>query len=1144
MHNLSMPHSCGFLMLHGNQLEGLSAVLAQHLRNNPLPALCPEVMMVQSLGMKHWLELQLARDDALGVVAASRIDLPATVLWDIYRKVLGADRVPAQLALDKSILTWRLMRLLPALAQRPEFALVRDYLGEASEPLTTWQLAQQLADVLDGYQHYRSDWLLRWASGDDTPLPPSQRWQAVLWRELLLDVNTHPPVRPSGVPVDTSLASVAQVHQAFLQAVRSHPAGLPMVGVPPRLVVFGVSSLGPQALEALAVLGRVTQVLVCVSNPCQHPWNLTTEHPLLAVWGQQGRDHLMLLERMEGDPAHGQTVQRINAFIDPVLEAKAQQRTPTRLEQLQTSLLDLTPVPAPALEVSAEDDSIVMVQTHGPQREVEVLHDRLLAWLDADPTLQVGDIMVMVPDMATFAPHIHAVLGRFRPNEPRHLPYSVADTTPRTEPMVQAIEWLLHLPEQRVTLDEWMSLFEVPAVRHRFGLSAPDVQALRQWLLDAGVRWGLDAAHRQRWGLPAGSADIDQNTWSFGLRRLLLGYALGPLLPTQEVAASAEAGSEPWDGTWGETAPLPGVSGLDAPVLAGLLGWLDLMDESLVLLSNERTPAEWVSTLQALVERWMEPMDEVQAQWLQRVLAPLEHWLQETESAALDMVLPLTVVRQHWMSALSALGQQRRFLGGGVQFATLMPLRSIPFRVVCLLGLNEGDYPRPSSPRGFDLLADPQHWRPGDRSRREDDRYLFLEALLSARKHLYLSWCGQRATDHQHLQPSLLVAQLRQYLNRVWTPDIQAPLQPLHAFSAAYFQQGSPWQTYAQDWAQVVVTPQASPDQEEPTVIASPPGTLEAKHLRRLLMQPAEVFLIDRLRVRLDPPEEEETEDECFAIDELRRYQWTLALARSPHPQHTLARLQRSGSLSLAGFGELQQEALSERVTRLLEQVQMLGLGPVTAAPVSRIHLPGRDAPEPTLDTPWPLSAQDWHELPTGGRAHMMLRPGSIAEKHKGQMVLRAHTLIDAWLNHLLCHAAAQPCAGWLVGMDAVAYLPPLSVEWAQTHVRQLMTIYQAAWQSPLPVTRKSACAWVQAQRQGQGQEDTMAIARQAFDGTAQKTGEHAQSLSLLRVFEGFEALQDSLPIWADRLYGPMVAHAELWSATGAKETPASEPRP
>ena len=228
----------------------------------------------------------------------------------------------------------------------------------------------------------------------------------------------------------------------------------------------------------------------------------------------------------------------------------------------------------------ADDTSVRFVQTHSAQREVEVLHDRLLAWLDADPTLKPADIMVMVPDMANFAPHIHAVFGRFASHDPRHLPYTVADTTPRTEPLVQALDTLLQLPQLRVTRVEWQSLFEVAAVRKRFGLEEHDVAQLDTWLADAGVRWGLDAPHRKPWGIAPDMADANQNSWLFGVERLLLGYAVG---------STAESLATPW----ADTLPQAGVGGLDARVVEGLLQWLRHTQIALLKLRQDHTPTEW-----------------------------------------------------------------------------------------------------------------------------------------------------------------------------------------------------------------------------------------------------------------------------------------------------------------------------------------------------------------------------------------------------------------------------------------------------------------------------------------------------------------------------------------------------------------------
>jgi len=1189
------PHATGFMVLHSNQLEGLRELAVQFIRNHPLPVLAPEVLLVQSNGMKHWLELALAKD--LGICAATQVALPSAKLWQIYRAVLGPDSVPAHMPLDKSPLVWRIMRRLPDLLAKPSFAPLRNYLGQAEADVSpmnrrAYQLAAQLADVLDGYQNYRADWLEDWAQARDqlrtqtgtaTPLPAAQSWQPELWRDLLADLAADAEVKAA---LPHSYSSRAKVHEAFMAKMASLPEGQRPAGVPHRLMVFGVTSLPMQTVQALAALGRVCQVLMLVQNPCQHYWGHVVEsrvplvklaklsqqrqahkaglpvpqddgslseadqytlhtdtHPLLAAWGKHGRDYLHLLDGFDEVDRYKSQFNRVDVFVDPAQTAADEGRAPTMLEHLQSSLLNLAPLPEHLSEVPAQDTSVRFVQTHSAQREVEVLHDRLLAWLDADPTLKPSDIMVMVPDMANFAPHIHAVFGRFahhaQDHDPRHLPYSVADTTPRTEPLVQALDTLLQLPQLRLTRVEWQSLFEVAAVRERFGLEEHDVAQLDTWLADAGVRWGLDAPHRQPWGMAPDMADANQNSWLFGVERLLLGYATG----------ASDALATPW----ADTLPQAGVGGLDARVVDGLLQWLRHTQMALRQLRQDHTPTEWVAVLQQLVALFFKPSDEADERLMERVMAPLETWLAECQLARLDSPLPLVVVREHWMAQLQQPAMQRRFFGGGVQFATLMPMRSIPFRAVCLLGMNDGDYPRSQTPRDFDLMSDAahtgstqSHWRAGDRSRREDDRYLFLEALLSARDMLYISWQGRRTTDHEIKPPSVLVAQLMDYLNAVWTRDggvaCDAPLQPLQAFSQAYFRQGSGVQTYAADWQQAQSNTGAKTPRTKNDVANEAPTELTLKQLHRLLKQPVDVFVRDRLRLHLDTPEAASAQEEPFALDHLDSYTLTHSIVQAPDPEHALQVLRLSGELALAGFGQAQQDRLLQQRDALLERFEEIAKDWPMDVPVqsSRFALGAH-----RLSAEWANGQQIWKtNAEQSAWLQVEMRPGSVLEGKEKAKHPRAQTLTTLWLNHLVACASGTPTTSVQIGLNGAVQLDALSQPDALAELQNLATLYQEAWHKPLPVARKTACAFVMAMpaNQEEKNQDTNAIdmglqaAQVVFDGNRNLTGEYESSTTLQRVFNSFADLQNELPDMAQRMYGTMVKSARLLSAAKATE--------
>ncbi len=1134
------------MVLHANRLEDLRDLLTQYLREHPLAPLTPEVILVQSNGMKHWLQLALADDAALGICAATRLELPSGYLWQVYRSVLGADAVPSHMPFDKNHLLWRLVRLLPGLAaSNPVYAPLQNYLAGQTDGRRLYQLALQVADVFDAYQSYRSDWLTDWATGQSghdvlrdhrgqpARLPDAHAWQAQLWRDLRADVG---PVLAdaSRAGVHARFMVALQEQLAHCQVTGQRPAGLPL-----RLVVFGISSLPMQTVEALAQLGQFCQVLMLVQNPCRYYWGDIVSghdqlraqlrhrqaarplpedsHPLLASWGKQGRDYLHLLDDFDNVAQYRQRMNRVDVFIDPV----AAQEQPTLLNQLQSGILNLQPAHKPQdarRKLPPGDDSINFVTCHGPQREVQVLHDQLLAWFDADPTLQPREVMVMVPDMATFAPHIQAVFGRFGAGQARHIPYSVADTTPRQSPLVQTLEQLLSLPSARVSLADWLGLFEVAAVRQRFGLTEADVAQLHDWLAMAGVRWGLNASHRMLWGVPAGVAALDQNTWAFGLRRLLLGYAVGQGAP------------------WGATLPQAALNGLDAPVISALLDWLAAVEQTLQELTGEKTPAQWGSTLTAIVERFFAAAEDADERLLQHCLAALEVWLQACQAARLELPLPLDVVREHWLSQLEESSLQQRFFGGGVQFGTLMPMRSIPFKVICLLGMNDGDYPRQQAPRDFDLMG--MSWRAGDRSRREDDRYLFLEAILSARNKLYISWQGHRATDNSEQPPSVLVAQLLDYLQAGWQDAPQPRQQPLQAFSEAYFLQDSPHQTYANDWARVherpcgVSTPlSATPD--ENALTPAIPDQLTLDDLRQLLRQPVEVFFKSRLRVRLDTIEEVDQTEEPFALNGLEKHLAGQALLDASDMAQALEQLTLSGQLPMAAFGQRLATELQADAQLVRDRQSDWALHYPQPLPAQSIALQVNG-----LTVTGTLQGLMQGEA---GWLQRQQRVGAVLEGKNDACTARAHVVVGLWVQHLVACASAMPLTSVQLGLDGQIIFAPLTQDEALRILQKLVSAYLAAWERPLPVACKTAWAYLQARMQAhrlavehpdKEPKDPHDAAQAVFEG-AHRAGERDESAYLARAFGSYDEIETGLPDWAERLYGDLARNVRLKPGEG-----------
>ncbi|WP_093029451.1 exodeoxyribonuclease V subunit gamma [Thiocapsa roseopersicina] len=1158
----------GLMLVHGNRPEDLRDLLVEWMARYPLAPLENEIILAQSNGIAQWLKLALAADAdpgsgefaagerGVGIAAALEISLPARFLWRVYRAVLGSDAVPEISPFDKSRLVWRLMRLLPELLARPEYMPLRRFLQNDADLRKRFQLAERLADLYDQYQVYRADWLDAWGNGEDVlieargtrvPLPDEQRWQSGLWRALLADVQEDGDVRRQGAGIGR-----AGVHEAFLRRVSDWPEDAHPRGLPRRVMVFGISSLPRQSLEVLAGMARWTQVLMCVHNPCEHYWAdivadkdllraertrqrrrdgmpaaLSEEgmhlhaHPLLAAWGKQGRDFIGLLDEHDDEAARAGYLVRFNAIGQRIDLFDASQEADSMLEQLQDDIRDLRPLKETLThwpEVpSTGDVSIRFHIAHSPQREVEILHDVLLAAFNADRTLTPRDIIVMVPDIDTYAPHIQAVFGLIDRDDPRYIPYSVADQGQRaTQPLIAALEKLLDLPRSRLAVSDVLDLLEAPALRRRFGIAETDLPRLHRWIRGANIRWGLHAEQRASLDLPTQADAQAQHTWLFGLRRMLLGYAVG---------APGEKGA------WQGIESFDEIGGLDAALLGPLVQLVERLESTWRTLCEPATVADWCRRLRALMADFFDAADNGEAFTLMQLDTALQGWQEACEEAALAEELPLSVVGEYWLSQLDDGGLSQRFFAGAVTFATLMPMRAIPFRRVCLLGMNDGDYPRTRIPMDFDLMG--RDYRPGDRSRREDDRYLFLEALLSARDHLHISWVGRSITDNGVRPPSVLVAQLRDHLAAGWRMALDTAISdetraidagqallsaltvehPLQPFSPDYFPADpmtAPLFTYAREWRPFDAARPDLPDAtSQPPASVLPPlprdEPLALRDLVDFLKSPVKAFFRQRLGVVFESDDPASADQEPFVLDGLGRWQLQDELIRVQEQalahgepiaaarEARLDRVRRRGDLAPGAFGEAVAVDLVAPMDDLFGRYQTaLDRWPHPLEDEEEIRFQA-DLPEPVPEL------ADWiggiRTDAEGRRGRVLIEASDLTKNNH----YRGEKLIRHWAAHLALHLAGGPLTTLVLSKAGDVELKPLPVEHAKAHLTALLAAWQVGLCRPLPLAAKTALEWLKA--------GDASKARTIYEGSYMQTGEVETDPYLARAYPDFDAL-------------------------------------
>ncbi|MBN8800744.1 MAG: exodeoxyribonuclease V subunit gamma, partial [Stenotrophomonas acidaminiphila] len=738
--------SADFRLYHSNALDVLASLLAHALREpDPgRPLLAADTVLIPQVAMRRWLQSTLAAE--YGIAANLEFLTPG----EFVARALKENVPGEQDDLGAAGLHWRLYAALTdaALMRQPAMAALRAYLaGNApggDDPLRAWSLAAELGGVFEKYQAWRRDWLLRWEAGADAADP-----QAILWRHI----------------------AGGQQHRARRindYLARFEGAGQPLPrGLPSRLFAFATLNVSPDVLRVIATQARVGTLHFYLPTPTRAYWgDLQTlaerlrggiddpfgsaagENPLLQAWGAAGRDFMAVLGSYEVVHPSGE----IAAYADP------ERREGPMLDQggLRDSLLhrlqaDLfhrrarPPAPLrPALRV--DDPSVQVHACHTRLREMQVLHDQLRALLDDprfDPPLQPREIAVLAPDIDPYVPYLESVFGG-RGGGEGHIPWALADASPlQGEPLAEVFVQLLGLPVSRFGLNEILDLLASPPLAAAAGLDAAAFERLHGWLQAAGARWGLDAAHRGQHQAPAD----DACTWQFALDRLLLGHASG--------SDDDLAGVAPW----------PELEGSALAALDALIRLLRVLARHQKTLAEALPPAQWRERLLGLLAALLPdaPAEPSTQRALERLRKLVDEFAGEAARAGFEAPVPAEVVRAHFSAVLSEADTRAPLLTGGVSFGRMVPMRLLPFRAICVLGLNDGDFPRRDPAAGLSRLTaelGTARRRHGDRSLREDDRFLFLQLLASAQEIFYLSYLGADARDGSVREPSVLVSEL------------------------------------------------------------------------------------------------------------------------------------------------------------------------------------------------------------------------------------------------------------------------------------------------------------------------------------------------------------------------------------------------
>ncbi len=1072
-----------FHVYQSNRVERLVALLAGQLERPRGGAFEQEAVVVPGRGMGVWLSMELSK--RLGVWATPLI-YPRALVEDVARRALGQNALGAE-PLSEELMEWAIRAVLPGLLEEPDFAGLKRYLERDPFGVRLSELSERLATVFDQYLTYRPEWARVWAGGGLLNVGPEDRFQPLLFRRLSERLRCR---------------HVGELEPLLLERLAdSRPLALP-----PRVSVLGVSTLPPLFVRVLVALARHVDVQFFLFAPSPSLAVDGGARPLLAGLGQVGRELDDVLRATLDE--QGVRAEWHDEFEPP--------RADTLLGALQASLYHPgAPHAATApLDASA---SIAVHSCHGSAREVEVLSDQLLALLtrESDPVAP-EDVLVLVSDIEAYAPLIEATFRRDA-DDPRFIPFHVSDRGSRRDSaLCDAFLRVLGLVRGRVTGAEVLDLLLLEAVRQKLGIDAAGADTIKTWVAEAGVRWGMDATHREASGLPAANG---ANTWRFGIQRLMLGYAL------------PGDGQRAFEGLVGYDE----VEGNDAVLLGALAGFVRTLFGWLRDFERPRPLHEWSVAMSALLALLFDDAPDTL-----RKTAPIRRALDDMVRAAtlagFEDALDVAVLRELIERRVDGLAPERGFLAGGVTFSAMVPMRSIPFRVIAVLGMNDGAFPRSPRPIEFDLVRNGKNPRsPGDRAPREDDRYLFLETLCAARDKLIVTYSGKSVRDDRELAPSVCLSELLEALTGLAGAEVARARRAalvvehrLQSFSPRYFDGKDPRLfSFAEEQA-VGARGLVRLETKEPSFIgeltrAEPPIEVALEDLVRFFKSPPAYLLNRRLGIFLNTDQTEVRAREPLDLDALDR--WKIGAPLLEHclagvdADHSERLLRGTGALPLGAWGRKVLDDRRAEAESIACEVRERRNGAALEPLDFELELEGLPRVVGTLDCMFP-----------GGRVeHTFSKPS-------------ARRLLALWIRHLALAASGRVARSTLIAREddkaSVQVFGTLAPEAARRHLSELLALFVEGQSRPLPFLATVSHCYLLKLRRGSKTKgpktpaEALNAAVYEYDGKESERDPHAP-LAFDRLLPPFDAEYDAerrpleatqFHTLAARVYDPLLA--------------------
>ncbi|CAL1329023.1 exodeoxyribonuclease V subunit gamma [Candidatus Providencia siddallii] len=733
-----------FKIYHSNQLFSLKNLIIDIIKNkqfsNPFEE---EIIIVENFEISQWLQIELTK--YFGITCNIHYKLPRDFILEMIYKILPD--ISKNNHYTKNLIKWRIITILPKIINNKKLKELKFYIKNDIDGRKLHQLSEKIANLFESYMIYRPKLITQWEKNKLININnKNQSWQKKLWRELFVYRKT----------LEKKTQHLLTIHKIFIKFL-SAPNYLKNF-FPKRIFIYGISSLPPIYIQILNIISKYTDIYLMFKNPCKHflkynkyllclditkqqkkPININKKekkiNPLLVSWGKLGNDFLKLITNIKNSKkffifTDTNRLTLLENIKQDILDSKNNIQLGKTIEKYKTSknkrLINLL------------DNTITFNSCYNIKKEIENLYEKLLEFFEKDNTLTPKDILVKVSNIEVYTPYIYAIFSKDKSEN--YIPFSILNKKPlKSNPIIQAFISLLNLPKVRFFKDQIFDLLDISAISKKFDINENELDILNNWINKYEIKFGLDNNNFKDLNLPI----INQNTWEFGLKKILSKYSINKDFKSLDNIFSYDK-----------------YNNTKLKLINKLFFFIETLKKWRILLKKKYSLKKWKNIYKELINDFFIINDNTEI-----ILTLLKNQLYKiintaTTSGHTKHIKSL-LIRDELLISINEKKENYNFFTGSVTFCTFTQMKSIPFKIICLLGMNDNVFPRNITQENFDLKKNKIIL--GDKKTDYEDKYLFLETLISTTKIFYLSYIGI-SINNEPRNPSILIEELLNYI--------------------------------------------------------------------------------------------------------------------------------------------------------------------------------------------------------------------------------------------------------------------------------------------------------------------------------------------------------------------------------------------